>query len=991
MVGPRPRSLIVLALFVLSLFVVTNASTETFAFSGGTGAVASPYGVSSCADFMSIDDTTSNLSKAYVLTSNIDCSATSMTPLKNGTTYFTGVFDGAGYSISGISISCTAQDCGLFARLGTNAVVKNFTMVSPSIASTSTVVGGVAGQSGTSNLITNITISGGSVSTSYSSVSKSDPSYVGGVVGIAASGTISNINSSVSVSGKNYTGGIVGNGQTATLNISDVAVNGDVTGESWVGGIIGSYYNAASYGLVITRASIGSISVSGFQDVGGFLGYGWNIKVDSSTSLATVTGRGTSISSSGIGEGAMVGGFAGQLSGGDSTIIDSYIRGDVSATFLDFNARYVGGLVGWGRLTNLYVTRTSYIGTVTGYQQVAGMTGLQSLYSYVTDSYFRANLITSTTTSNGGFVGNTSYTTNLTRSYYAGTQSAVVASRYGIAGTSSSGVTTCTNTFFDAGLLGATTTSQSSGVCTGAGKTTSAMKTQSTYTGFDFTPGTGIWSISSTFNDGYPYLANAGGVPTDSTPPSASWTEPSSPRSTRTMSYTLTFSESVSGISSGDFSNTGTASGCTFTPSASTGSSITVSVTCSSDGTVVLRLATSSVQDSASNAGPISAVDAATVVIDASPPSASWTEPSSPRSTRTMSYTLTFSESVSGIASSDFSISGTASCSAAPSASSGTSISVVVTCSTDGTVILELSRNTVVDAALNTGPIADATASTVTISTPVATTTTSPTSAPSMTPTSSPVTSASTSTVPEATNSNSTPSSSTTLLVTSSTVAGSATNRNLVTTIPSSPNVGVVAAGEDKPTETTSTSTTTIPLNDVELPEMDSDGAGVLLDGRRIAAKVTRENNELVLTAGPISARIWVIQSDGKKVSLSDDGRLKSKAGDSVTVAVEGFASSSDVEVRLYSDPLLLGRSQVDDRGQLSASYSIPEGVENGDHRIVLLGETENEPVTFALAIQIGDDEGGVNFSALILTPLVIAIIAALLIPVAIRRRRRAA
>lgn len=403
------------------------------------------------------------------------------------------------------------------------------------------------------------------------------------------------------------------------------------------------------------------------------------------------------------------------------------------------------------------------------------------------------------------------------------------------------------------------------------------------------------------------------------------------------------------------------------------------------------------VKDAAGNSAPAMSLSSTpriefeTIGSDTTAPTAILTSPGTTSGSRTLTYTLTFSEQISGLTSGDFSLGGTAVCSAAPSASSGTSLSVVVTCSTDGTVILELSRNTVADTALNTGPTADVTASTVTISTFVATTTTSPTSPPSVTPTSSPVTSASTSTVPEATTSNSTPSSSTTSLATSSTVAGSGTNRNSATSVPSSTNVGVVAAGEDNPIETTSTTSTTVPLNDVELPEMDGEGAGVLIDGRRIAAKVSRENNEIVLIAGAISARIWVTQSDGKKVSLSEDGRLKSKAGDSVTVEVDGFAPSSDVEVRLYSEPLLLGRSQVDGRGQLSASYSIPERVENGDHRIVLLGETENEPVTFALAIQIGDDEGGVNFSVLILTPLVIAVIAALLIPVAIRRRRRAA
>ena len=594
----RSKSWSALLIFVALSTAVTLVATRSFAFSGGDGTVANPYGVSSCADFMSIDDATTNLSKAYELTGNIDCSATSMSPLKNGSTYFTGTFDGKGYSITGVSISCTTADCGLFARLGTNAVVKNFTLTSPSIVSTSTYVGAIAGRSGSSVTISNITVSGGSVSTSYSSLSLEDPSYVGGIVGSASSGTISGITSSATVSGKNHTGGIVGNGSTATLNISDVAINGNVTGESWVGGVIGNFYNSAAYGLVITHAAVGAISISGWQEVGGFLGYGWNIKVDSSTSLANVTGRGISISSSGIGEGAMVGGFAGQLSGGDSTFIDSYVRGDVTATYLDFNATRVGGVVGWARLTNLYVTRSSYVGTVTGYQYVAGVAGQQSLYSSVTDSYFRANLVTSTTTLNGGFVGSTSNTTRLTRSYYAGTQSAVAASRYGVAGSSSSGVTTCTNAFFDAGLLGSLLTSQSSGVCTGIGKTTTEMKTQSTFSGFDFTPGTGVWLMSSSMNDGYPFHANPGGVPVDITPPTATWTEPSSPRTSRTMSFTLTFSESVSGIASGDFSNAGTATGCTFAPSGSTASPlITVSVTCASDGTVIARLAANAVTD----------------------------------------------------------------------------------------------------------------------------------------------------------------------------------------------------------------------------------------------------------------------------------------------------------------------------------------------------------------------------------------------------------
>ncbi|MEI6298985.1 MAG: Ig-like domain-containing protein, partial [Actinomycetota bacterium] len=51
--------------------------------------------------------------------------------------------------------------------------------------------------------------------------------------------------------------------------------------------------------------------------------------------------------------------------------------------------------------------------------------------------------------------------------------------------------------------------------------------------------------------------------------PTAAWTEPSSPSSSRTLSYSLVFNKTISGLESSDFSNTGTATGCVFTPSAS--------------------------------------------------------------------------------------------------------------------------------------------------------------------------------------------------------------------------------------------------------------------------------------------------------------------------------------------------------------------------------------------------------------------------------------
>ena len=74
----------------------------------------------------------------------------------------------------------------------------------------------------------------------------------------------------------------------------------------------------------------------------------------------------------------------------------------------------------------------------------------------------------------------------------------------------------------------------------------------------------------------------------------------------------------MTGIASGDFSYTGTATGCTISPSASSGISITVTVTCTGPGTVVLKLAASSVSDTAAspNSGPAADATASSVTID---------------------------------------------------------------------------------------------------------------------------------------------------------------------------------------------------------------------------------------------------------------------------------------------------------------------------------------------------------------------------------------
>ena len=121
-------------------------------------------------------------------------------------------------------------------------------------------------------------------------------------------------------------------------------------------------------------------------------------------------------------------------------------------------------------------------------------------------------------------------------------------------------------------------------------------------------------------------------------------------KSSSAINYSLTFSDSVSGLTSSDFSNAGTASGCSFSPNTSTGSSFTIAVNSCSEGTLLPRLAQNAVTDSFSNNVPPSATNATTTItIDRTTPTiTSVTGPSNATYIpgQSLNFTVNFSETV---------------------------------------------------------------------------------------------------------------------------------------------------------------------------------------------------------------------------------------------------------------------------------------------------------------------------------------------------------
>lgn len=152
---------------------------------------------------------------------------------------------------------------------------------------------------------------------------------------------------------------------------------------------------------------------------------------------------------------------------------------------------YTAGIVGYhqGTIQNVFTTGTitnfgdSYAGGFVGYNRGGD----------IIDSYSKATVSASNYYA-GGLVGYNNSSSTVVRSYATGTITS--GSPGGLVGYNGGG--TITDSFWDTQTTGASTSSGGS-----TGKTTTQMKTESTFTNWDFD---NTWAIDSLLNNGYPYL-----------------------------------------------------------------------------------------------------------------------------------------------------------------------------------------------------------------------------------------------------------------------------------------------------------------------------------------------------------------------------------------------------------------------------------------------------------------------------------------------------
>ncbi len=257
------------------------------------------------------------------------------------------------------------------------------------------------------------------------------------------------------------------------LNMSSTC---SILGDADTGSIVGH-----NKGTIENCSSAAAVNIGNATTGGGICGNNNAGSISNCTFTGTVSRSGSGVTANGLG------GIAGRNETG-AVITNCSSTGTIAGN------TWCGGLVGWNNGT---INRSYSSGSVNGNQNsIGGLVGQNQ--ASINNCYSHANV--SGASFIGGLVGNQGSSGSITNSYSTGTVSG--GQKGGLLGSSGGSVT---SSYWD---------TQTSGIATsygGTGKTTAQMKTQSTYTGWDFTIETtngtnDYWNLSPDENNGYPDL-----------------------------------------------------------------------------------------------------------------------------------------------------------------------------------------------------------------------------------------------------------------------------------------------------------------------------------------------------------------------------------------------------------------------------------------------------------------------------------------------------
>lgn len=363
-------------------------------------------------------------------------------------TTFTGTLSGLGHKIENLTIKRPTEDSIGLIGVSNGAKIQNITVngTVDGKSKTGLVVG-----AGTNTALYDVNTSG--------TVKGGD--NTGGVVGELSSGRIESVMSTASVTGGWRVGGILGSLiGTGVSTISQSSWNGVINSQSSGGGLVGGSDNAnAAFYEVYTGGFVNSAN-----SAGGLIGTMTGGVIDKAFSTATVDSSGSA------------GGFVDSMYGG-AIIRNAYSSGNVSG---DSN---VGGFVArlnQSTVEKSFTTSSATVKSEVSNQPVGGFVGT-TWGGTISNSYSTGQVTGGTLA--GGFSGE-SYNTIFQYDY---TTSSITSN--GIKGgfVASRNLGSVTSSFWDTGKSGIFSS------IGGVGKTSSQMKSASTYVG---------WNLSTAGNSG---------------------------------------------------------------------------------------------------------------------------------------------------------------------------------------------------------------------------------------------------------------------------------------------------------------------------------------------------------------------------------------------------------------------------------------------------------------------------------------------------------
>jgi hypothetical protein len=176
-----------------------------------------------------------------------------------------------------------------------------------------------------------------------------------------------------------------------------------------------------------------------------------------------------------------------------------------------------------------------------------------------------------------------------------------------------------------------------------------------------------------------------------------------------------------------------------------------------------------------------------------------------------------------------------------------------------------------------------------------------------------------------------------------------------------------------------------------DAPSLSPGESGAIVDGKKISTTVSRSENQVIVSAGDITTTISGIAADGTRFSLNADGNLVLQKGQKFVINADGFAAQEPLTVWMYSTPTQLGEITTSTDGKAAGTFNLPDGLEEGNHRVVLEGKNKDgQPAVIAIGISYGAEKSGSSIArVLIAIPVALAILFGLLLPAVSRRRKR--